>query len=84
MMDVPLIAPVRTSRSELVCIRFNGREFIASSLMAGIFLRHVQQLTDDDDAQLIPLLHSGGVDLLFVSADAPLTVSEINSHHSRV
>jgi hypothetical protein len=61
---------------EPVCIHHSGHEFIASSEMAGIFLRHAQQLIDDRDTQLVPLLHRDGVDLLLVSAETPLSVHD--------
>ena len=64
-----------TSRiAEPVCVHHGGHEFIASSEMAGIFLRHAQQLIDDGDAQLVPLLHRGGIELLLVSDTTPLFV----------
>jgi len=45
--------------------------------MAGIFLRHAQQLIDDGDAQLVPLLHRDGIELLLVADGIPLTVHEV-------
>ena len=60
-----------------VCIRYGGRDFIAAPEMAGIFLRHAQQLIDDGDAQLVPLLHRDGLELLLVADGIPLTVHEI-------
>jgi len=60
-----------------VCIRYGGRDFIAAPEMAGIFLRHAQQLIDDGDAQLVPLLHRDGIELLLVADGIPLTVHEI-------
>lgn len=75
----PLHVDVNNKLFEPVCIHHGGREFIASSGMAGIFLRRAQQLIDDGDAQLVPLLHRNGIDLLLVSAETPLSV-----HHGHV
>lgn len=59
-----------------VCIRYGGRDFIASSEMAGIFLRRAQRLIDDGDAQLVPLLHRDGIELLYVDAKIPFSVHD--------
>ncbi|WP_394771303.1 hypothetical protein [Lacisediminihabitans sp.] len=65
----------RTTRNTRpVCIHHGGRKFVASAEMAGIFLHHAQGLIDDGDAQLVPLLHREGVELLLISATTPLSV----------
>jgi hypothetical protein len=71
---VPSSFRARTMRP--VCIHYGGHDFIASPEMAGIFLRHAQQLVDDDDAQLVPLLHRDGIELLYVDAEIPFSVRD--------
>ena len=71
---VPSSFRARTMRP--VCIHYGGHDFIASPDMAGIFLRHAQQLVDDGDAQLVPLLHRDGIELLYVDAEIPFSVRD--------
>ncbi|TXN31892.1 hypothetical protein [Lacisediminihabitans profunda] len=63
-----------TRNTRPVCIHHGGRKFVASAEMAGIFLHHAQRLIDDGDAQLVPLLHREGVELLLITATTPLSV----------
>jgi hypothetical protein len=72
---VPARLRARTMRP--VCIHYGGHDFTASPQMAGIFLRQAQQLIDEGDAQLVPLLHREGIELLYVDADIPFSVSEV-------
>jgi len=67
---------------EPVVICYAGREWITTSERAGFFLRRVRQLLDNGDAQLVPLLHSGGLDLLFVSAQMPMSVHTARTDHN--
>ena len=69
---------------EPVRIRFGGRDFIASPQMAGAFLRRAQQLIDDGDAQLVPLLHRGGIELLYVTKATPFSVHDATERATRV
>jgi hypothetical protein len=79
-------APIRSDATESaafspakirpVCIRYGGHDFVASPEMAGVFLRRAQQLIDDGDAQLVPLLHRDGIELLYVAAETPFSVHD--------
>jgi len=59
-----------------ICIHHGGRAFVASPEQAGIFLRRAQDIASKHLAELVPLLHSAGVDLLFVTARTPLQVHD--------
>jgi hypothetical protein len=65
-----------STRKRPVCIHYGGHDFTATPEMAGIFLRSAQRLVDDGDAQLVPLLHRGGIELLYVDANVPFSVRE--------
>jgi len=58
----------------LVLIRCCGRDFLARESMATIFLRRAQELIEAGATGLVPLLHSGGVDLLSMSPSTPFAV----------
>jgi hypothetical protein len=59
-----------------VRISINGRNFVTTTRLAGIFLRHAQQVVDDGDAQLVPLLHRDGIELLLLAANIPFSVHD--------
>jgi hypothetical protein len=74
--DTPVRADAKDAAAEAVRIHHGGREFVATSGMAGVFLRRAQQIIDEGDAQLVPLLHRNGLDLLLISAAIPLAVHD--------
>jgi hypothetical protein len=59
-----------------MCIHHSGRRFIASPDHASIFLRAVEKLVNAGRSDLVPLLHSDGIDMLYVSASTPLIVHD--------
>jgi hypothetical protein len=67
-------ATLKRQPSELVCVHYGGRQFIATYEMAGIFLRRAQRLIDAEDAELVPLVHEDGLELLYVSSAMPFSV----------
>jgi hypothetical protein len=67
-------ATLKRQPSELVCVHYGGRQFIATYEMAGIFLRRAQRLIDAEDAELVPLVYEGGLELLYVSSAMPFSV----------
>jgi len=74
--------------SPSICIHHSGRCFVTTHEHAGIFLRRVQKIADKRICELVPLLHSNGVDLLLISATTPLQVHDIRDRsferkHSR-
>jgi hypothetical protein len=73
--SVALTATLRSSSS--ICIHHSGRRFITTPEHASIFLRRVQQIADRRICELVPLLHSDGVDLLLISAASPLQVHDV-------
>jgi hypothetical protein len=73
-----VVAPAATAgRSPSICIHHSGRTFVTTREQAGIFLRRVQVISDRRITELVPLLHSDGVDLLLVSAASPLQVHDV-------
>ncbi|RFA18000.1 hypothetical protein [Subtercola boreus] len=52
-------------------VHHNGNQYLATAEMAEIFLAKAVGITEQGDTQLVPLLHSQGVDLLLIS---PATV----------
>lgn len=55
-------------------IYYGGRKFSCSTAMATIFLKHARELLENGEEQLVPLLHSGGIELLFVSRATPYSL----------
>lgn len=58
-------------------IHYGGRQFICSPEMARIFLTHARTVIESGDEQLVPLLHSGGIELLLVSRATPYSLDVI-------
>lgn len=52
-------------------IQYGGQQFSCSAEMAQIFLKHAREVIESGEEQLVPLLHSGGIDLLLVSRLTP-------------
>ncbi len=42
--------------------------------MARIFLKHAREVIESGEEQLVPLLHSGGIELLLVSRATPYSL----------
>jgi hypothetical protein len=59
-----------------ICIHHSGRSFEASAAHAAVFLRRVRELTDAGHGELVPLLHSSGLEILYVTAATPLVVHD--------
>ena len=60
--------------SEREIIHYGGRRFSCSPEMARIFLEHAREVIESGDQQLVPLLHSGGIELLLVSRTTPYSL----------
>lgn len=69
-------AAMHRQPSESVCVHYGGRQFITTYEMAGIFLRRSQRLIDAEDAELVPLVYEGGLELLYVSSAIPFSVHD--------
>ncbi|WP_349899092.1 hypothetical protein [Parafrigoribacterium soli] len=72
-------ATLRRRAHELVCVHYGGRRFIASFEMAGIFLRRAQRLIDSGEAELVPLLHEDGLEMLHVAPSTPFSVHDLDA-----
>ncbi|MBX3088079.1 MAG: hypothetical protein KF742_06285 [Cryobacterium sp.] len=59
-------------------ILYGGRSFDCSSEMAQIFLRRARAVIERGAEQLVPLLHSGGIELLLVSRTTPYSLRDLN------
>lgn len=55
-------------------IQYGGQRFSCRPEMAQIFLKHAREVIESGDQQLVPLLHSGGVELLLVSRLTPYSL----------
>ncbi len=67
----PRTGPQREPWTVLKCC---GREFRVRESMARIFLRRSQDIIAAGGAELVPLLHADGVDLLLITPDIPFTM----------
>jgi hypothetical protein len=59
-----------------ICVHHGGHCYLTTRTLAGIFLRRVQYLADHGAGELVPLLHDGGLDLLFIASNVPLQVHD--------
>lgn len=60
----PLPAP---TPERLITIHCAGQDFRARSSLAAIFLRHALQIVAVHGSGLVPLLHTGGIELLLIT-----------------
>ena len=72
-------AALKREASDSVCVHYGGRQFVTTYEMAGIFLRRAQRLIDAEDAELVPLVFEGGLELLYVSSAMPFSVHDVDS-----
>ena len=72
-------AVLKRKATESVCVHYGGRHFITTYEMAGIFLRRAQRLIDAEDAELVPLVFEGGLELLYVSSAMPFSVHDLDT-----
>lgn len=54
-----------------------GNRYVVAPEMAEIFVRRRQRLLDAGQAELVPLPHTGGVDILWIDAAVPCEVTPI-------
>ncbi len=66
--------PVDTVVPAREFINYGGRRFSCSPEMARIFLKHAREVIESGDQELVPLLHSGGIELLLVSRTTPYSL----------
>ena len=55
-------------------IQYGGQRFDCSSEMARIFLKHAREVIESGEQELVPLLHSGGIELLLISRVTPYSL----------
>ena len=55
-------------------IQYGGQQFSCTIEMAEIFLKHARDVIESGEQQLVPLLHSGGIELLLVSRLTPYSL----------
>lgn len=77
--DVP--APESTTAPDKkIVVVYGGRNFVATPDMAACFLRHARRIVTSHESGLAVLLHSGGVELLFIADTIPFTVGDMWDH----
>lgn len=54
-----------------------GNRYIVAPEMAEIFMRRRKGLLDSGQAELVPLPHTGGVDILWIDASVPCDITPI-------
>jgi hypothetical protein len=66
-------APAKVAVAREV-IQHGGRQFSCTPEMARIFLKHAREVIESGETQLVPLLHSGGIELLLISRAIPYSL----------
>ena len=59
-------------------VHHGGRNFLASQTMAAIFDAHARDVIARKEAELVPLLHSDGVDLLLIGPETVFAIVNID------
>ncbi len=54
-----------------------GNRYVVAPEMAEIFMRKRQKLLDAGQAELVPLPHTGGVDILWIDETVPCEIAPI-------
>lgn len=67
------VAPAKIVLTREV-IQYGGRQFSCTPEMARIFLKHAREVIESGETQLVPLLHSGGIELLLISVAIPYSL----------
>jgi hypothetical protein len=71
--DTKTAMPAATTVVREVIV-YGGRRFSCTPEMARIFLKHAREVIEGGEEQLVPLLHSGGIELLLVSRATPYSL----------
>ncbi|MDF2443741.1 MAG: hypothetical protein JWR01_1944 [Subtercola sp.] len=80
--QAPFDAPPRREYNRTV--HHNGNRYFATAEMAEIFRSRAEQTAQNGETELIPLLHSNGVELLLVSPQTVFAVVTIEVGRHRV
>jgi hypothetical protein len=67
---------IRGAPKAWMCIHYGGRQFRTSAELAGVFIRHAEHLLGKENGELVPLLHEGGIELVYISAQTPLSLHD--------
>ncbi len=71
----PTVAPTRQDSEPRYLIHIDGHDLLARESMAEMFLRKAGRIVAEGAAELVPLLHEDGVELLFVSPSTVLRIT---------
>lgn len=66
---------IQTAANGSQIIHYGGQQFTCSTEMAQIFLKHARHVIESGEPQLVPLLHSGGIELLLISRLTPYSLN---------
>jgi hypothetical protein len=76
----PITRPAAASpvgkADDTAVIQYGGRRFECKPDMARIFLKRARAVIECGEHELVPLLHSEGVDLLLISRATPYSLLE--------
>ncbi|GAA0991341.1 hypothetical protein [Subtercola frigoramans] len=73
--DVP--TPASATDVPTHTIHLNGNDYLATAVMTEIFRRRAQRIVDRGESELVPLLHSRGVELLLITPTTDVAVVPI-------
>ena len=62
------------AKEQWVVVCYGGHEYVSTSEMAECFLGKARLALDSHVSELVPLLHKGGLELLFIAENTPFTV----------
>ena len=72
----PISLPV-DRKAIAFCVHHSGHHFRITFDQASVFMRRVDRIIDAGAGELVPLLHEDGIELLHISAQAPLQVHDV-------
>ncbi|WP_157078817.1 hypothetical protein [Herbiconiux solani] len=64
-------------------VHHGGRTFRATTTMADIFAAHARDIIARGDTELVPLLHSSGVDLLLIGPGSGFSITVVETSTAR-
>ncbi|MEF2978672.1 hypothetical protein [Subtercola sp. YIM 133946] len=81
-MDARPATKALTTLTYTHVVHHGGNKYFATAGMAGIFEANAAEISSRGDTELVPLLHSTGVDLLLIGPQTRFTVVaiEVGAH----
>lgn len=70
----PKVDAAPVSKEQWVVVCYGGHEFVSTCEMAECFLGKARLAIESHSSELVPLLHAGGLELLFIAENTPFRV----------